>query len=61
MAQSTYEKCRSPEDALKFMEYFVLVMVEELEGSGLGLKFNLFPSLFLSSLLEKKLLCGLTV
>ena len=27
---STYEKCRTPEDALKFMEHFVLVMVEEL-------------------------------
>ena len=25
-----YEKCRTPEDALKFMEHFVLVMVEEL-------------------------------
>jgi hypothetical protein len=24
------EKCRTPEDALKFMEHFVLVMVEEL-------------------------------
>jgi NTP pyrophosphatase (non-canonical NTP hydrolase) len=27
---NTYEKCRTPEDALKFMEHFVLVMVEEL-------------------------------
>jgi NTP pyrophosphatase (non-canonical NTP hydrolase) len=25
-----YEKCQTPEDALKFMEHFVLVMVEEL-------------------------------
>lgn len=25
-----YEKCHTPEDALKFMEHFVLVMVEEL-------------------------------
>ncbi len=25
-----YEKCRTSEDALKFMEHFVLVMVEEL-------------------------------
>jgi len=27
---NTYEKCRTPEDALEFMEHFVLVMVEEL-------------------------------
>ena len=27
---NTYEKCRTPEDALRFMEHFVLVMVEEL-------------------------------
>jgi NTP pyrophosphatase (non-canonical NTP hydrolase) len=27
---NTYEKCRTPEDVLKFMEHFVLVMVEEL-------------------------------
>jgi NTP pyrophosphatase (non-canonical NTP hydrolase) len=27
---NTYEKCRTPEDALKFMEHFVLVTVEEL-------------------------------
>jgi len=25
-----YEKCRTPEDVLSFMEHFVLVMVEEL-------------------------------
>ena len=25
-----YEKCQTPEDALRFMEHFVLVMVEEL-------------------------------
>jgi NTP pyrophosphatase (non-canonical NTP hydrolase) len=27
---NTYEKCQTPEDALRFMEHFVLVMVEEL-------------------------------
>lgn len=27
---NTYEKCRAPEETLKFMEHFVLVMVEEL-------------------------------
>lgn len=27
---NNYEKCRTPDDALKFMEHFVLVMVEEL-------------------------------
>lgn len=27
---NAYEKCQTPEDALKFMEHFVLVMVEEL-------------------------------
>lgn len=27
---NAYEKCRTPEDALKFMEHFVLVTVEEL-------------------------------
>lgn len=27
---NTYEKCDSPEDVLRFMEHFVLVMVEEL-------------------------------
>jgi len=27
---NAYEKCGTPEDALKFMEHFVLVMVEEL-------------------------------
>jgi hypothetical protein len=27
---NSYEKCRTPEDALRFMEQFVLVMVEEL-------------------------------
>jgi NTP pyrophosphatase (non-canonical NTP hydrolase) len=27
---NTYENCRTPEDVLKFMEHFVLVMVEEL-------------------------------
>jgi len=27
---NTYEKCGTPEDALRFMEHFVLVMVEEL-------------------------------
>jgi NTP pyrophosphatase (non-canonical NTP hydrolase) len=27
---NTYEKCRTPEDILKFMEHFVLVTVEEL-------------------------------
>jgi len=26
----SYERCRTPEDALRFMEHFVLVMVEEL-------------------------------
>ena len=25
-----YERCQTPEDALKFMEHFVLVMIEEL-------------------------------
>lgn len=25
-----YEKCRTSEDALKFMEHFILVMIEEL-------------------------------
>ena len=30
LAWNTYEKCHTPEDALKFMEHFVLVMVEEL-------------------------------
>ena len=27
---NTYEKCHTPEETLKFMEHFVLVMVEEL-------------------------------
>ena len=27
---NTYERCRRPEDTLRFMEHFVLVMVEEL-------------------------------
>ncbi|MFX0067058.1 MAG: hypothetical protein ACFFC7_33410 [Candidatus Hermodarchaeota archaeon] len=27
---NAYETCRTPEDILKFMEHFVLVMVEEL-------------------------------
>lgn len=27
---NTYEKCRTPEDVLSFMEHFVLVTVEEL-------------------------------
>jgi NTP pyrophosphatase (non-canonical NTP hydrolase) len=27
---NTYEKCSTPEEELKFMEHFVLVMVEEL-------------------------------
>jgi len=27
---NAYENCRTPEEALKFMEHFVLVMVEEL-------------------------------
>jgi NTP pyrophosphatase (non-canonical NTP hydrolase) len=27
---NTYEKCRTPEDKLNFMEHFVLVTVEEL-------------------------------
>jgi NTP pyrophosphatase (non-canonical NTP hydrolase) len=27
---NSYEKCRTPEDILRFMEHFVLVMVEEL-------------------------------
>lgn len=27
---NAYENCRTPEDALRFMEHFVLVMVEEL-------------------------------
>lgn len=30
MGWNTYEKCRSPEDILDFMEHFVCVMVEEL-------------------------------
>ena len=25
-----YEKCKTPEDVMKFMEHFVLVMIEEL-------------------------------
>jgi len=27
---NTYERCNTPEEALKFMEHFILVMVEEL-------------------------------
>jgi NTP pyrophosphatase (non-canonical NTP hydrolase) len=30
MGWNTYEKCRTPEDILDFMEHFVCVMVEEL-------------------------------
>jgi len=30
MSWNTYENCRTPEDTLKFMEHFVLIMVEEL-------------------------------
>jgi len=30
MGWNTYEKCRTPEDMLNFMQHFVLVMVEEL-------------------------------
>jgi len=30
MGWNTYENCQTPEDVLNFMQYFVLVMVEEL-------------------------------